>query len=154
MDRLDAAYKKARLVGEGGAGRLRIAFVGSASHGVLPNLIKSCRTPYPNAELAYSAMNTAALHSALVQREIDLAVARPALSDDELRAEALVHEDLILAVPDSSEVASRKVIRLADLNKKNGCPLSSPTAPLLRGLGPRHLPRGRFQTCGIGTGAG
>lgn len=115
VDRLEAAYKETRLVGEGGAGRLRVAFVGSASHGVLPNLIKSYRSHYPKVELALSAMNNAQLHSALVQREIDLAVARPALTDDELRAEPLVHEDLILAVPDNSEVAGRKTIRLAEL---------------------------------------
>ena len=36
---LDAAWRETRLVGAGGAGRLRIAFVGSASHGVLPTLM-------------------------------------------------------------------------------------------------------------------
>lgn len=116
VDRLEAAYKETRLVGDGGAGRLRIAFVGSASHGVLPTLIKSYRSHFPNVELALSAMNNAELHSALVQRDIDIAVARPALKDEELRAEPLVREDLILAVPDNSELAERKVIRLAELS--------------------------------------
>lgn len=116
VDRLDAAYRETKAVGEGGAGRLRIAFVGSASHGVLPILIKSYRSHYPKVELALSAMNNAQLHSALVSREIDIAVARPSLKDDELRAEPLVHEPLVLAVPDASEVAARKVIRLAELS--------------------------------------
>ena len=115
VDRLEGAFKEARLVGEGGAGRLRVAFVGSASHGVLPNLIKSYRSFYPKVELALSAMNNAELHSALVQREIDVAVARPALKDEELRKEPLVKEDLILAIPDNSELATQKTIRFADL---------------------------------------
>ncbi|WP_202807115.1 LysR family transcriptional regulator [Sphingobium sp. DC-2] len=40
LDRMDTAQRETRLVGAGGAGRLRIAFVGSASHGLLPMLIK------------------------------------------------------------------------------------------------------------------
>jgi DNA-binding transcriptional LysR family regulator len=115
VERLDAAYKETRQVGSGGAGRLRVAFVGSASHGVLPNLIKSYRSHYPEVELALSAMNNAELHSALVQREIDIAVARPDLQNDELRREPLTREDLILAIPDNSELASRKVIKFNEL---------------------------------------
>lgn len=115
VDRLDSAYREAHLVGAGGAGRLRVAFVGSASHGVLPSLIKSYRSHFPKVELALSAMNNAALHLALVQREIDIAVARPHLADEELRREPLERERLILAVPDNSELATRETIRLADL---------------------------------------
>ncbi|KZY53200.1 LysR family transcriptional regulator [Sulfitobacter sp. HI0054] len=116
VDRLENAYRETRLVGEGGQGRLRIAFVGSASHGVLPTLIKSYRSHFPKVELALSAMNNAELHSAIIQREIDIAVARPDLGDDELRREPLAHEDLVLAIPDASELASRKEIRFADLS--------------------------------------
>lgn len=115
IERLDGAYRETRLVGEGGQGRLRLAFVGSASHSVLPSLIKSYRSHYPKVELAISAMNNAELHSALIQREIDIAVARPDLGDDELRAELLDREELILAIPDNSELATREEIRFADL---------------------------------------
>ncbi len=115
VDWLEAAYKETRLVGAGGAGRLRIAFVGSASHGNLPSLIKSYRSHFPDVELALSAMNNAGLHSALIQREIDIAVARPDLKDDELRREPLEQEDLILAVPDNSALATQATINFADL---------------------------------------
>ncbi|SEO16056.1 LysR substrate binding domain-containing protein [Gemmobacter aquatilis] len=106
LSRLDAAYRETRLGGTGGGGRLRIAFVGSASHGVLPTLIKSYRSFYPNVELALSAMNNAELSHALIARDIDVAVARPALNDDEFRRELLCREKLILALPDNSHLAS------------------------------------------------
>lgn len=115
VDRIDSAYRETRLVGEGGQGRLRVAFVGSASHGVLPTLIKSYRSHYPKVELALSAMNNAELHSAIIQREIDIAVARPDLGDDELRSEPLAREDLILAIPDNSELVARKEIVFSEL---------------------------------------
>ncbi|MBA4799772.1 MAG: LysR family transcriptional regulator, partial [Rhizobiales bacterium] len=82
LDRMDTAQRETRLVGAGGAGRLRIAFVGSASHGLLPMLIKSFRSVYPEVELALSALNNAELHRALITREIDIAVARPELKDE------------------------------------------------------------------------
>lgn len=115
VDQVYSAYRETRLVSEGGQGRLRVAFVGSASHGVLPTLMKSYRSHYPKVELALSAMNNAELHSAIIQREIDIAVARPDLGDDELRREPLAHEDLILAIPDNSELAERNKILFSEL---------------------------------------
>lgn len=115
FERLDDAVRETRLVGSGGAGRLRIAFVGSASHGLLPTLIKSFRSYYPDVELAPSAMNNAELQRALIAREIDIAVARPALKDEEFRQELLGRERLILALPDNSPLAARAEVSFADL---------------------------------------
>ena len=115
LERLDSAYRETKLIGSGGAGRLRIAFVGSASHGLLPTLIKSFRSFYPDVELALSAMNNAELQRALVSREIDIAVARPELKDEEFRRELLCRERLILALPDNSRFSSQAEVRLADL---------------------------------------
>ncbi|WP_314187382.1 LysR substrate-binding domain-containing protein [Paracoccus yeei] len=112
---LDAAWRETRLVGAGGAGRLRIAFVGSASHGVLPTLIKSYRSFYPDVELALSALNNAELQLALISREIDVAVARPELKDEEFRSEPLCRERLILALPDNSPLAALPEVPFADL---------------------------------------
>lgn len=112
---VESTYREVKLIGEGRAGRLRISFVGSATHGVLPNLIKSYRSHYPDVDLALSAMNNADLKRALVQREIDIAVARPLLEDDELRREHLHHEPLILALPDNSEFNRSKPISLNEL---------------------------------------
>ena len=115
LARLDAACRETKLIGAGGAGRLRIAFVGSASHGILPNLIKTFRSAYPEVELALSSMNNADLQRALVQREIDVAVARPELKDEEFRRELLYREKLILALPDTPRFADQEEIRFADL---------------------------------------
>lgn len=115
LSRLDTAYRETRLVGTGSGGRLRIAFVGSASHGLLPTLIKSYRSYYPDVELVLSAMNNAELSHALIAREIDLAVARPELKDEEFRHELLCRETLILALPDNARLASLPEIRFADL---------------------------------------
>lgn len=116
LDRLDAAFRETRLIGNGGAGRLRIAFVGSASHGLLPTLIKSFRSFYPDVRLALSALNNADLERALIGREIDIAVARPELKDEEFRRELLCREQLIVALPDNSPLAARDELRFTDLS--------------------------------------
>jgi DNA-binding transcriptional LysR family regulator len=112
LDRLDQTQREVKRIGEGISGRLRIAFVGSATYGVLPNVIKTYRSAYPDVELALSAMNNAALKRAVIQREIDIAIARPSLDDEELKSEPFHHEPLILALPDTSPFLQHEPIRL------------------------------------------
>jgi LysR family transcriptional regulator, benzoate and cis,cis-muconate-responsive activator of ben and cat genes len=115
LDRLERTEREVKRIGEGSSGRLRVAFVGSATYGVLPNIIKAFRSAYPDVELALSAMNNAELRRAVIQREIDIAIARPSLDDDELKSEPLHHEQLILALPDTSSLLDIEPICLASL---------------------------------------
>lgn len=107
IERLESTRREVQLIGQGGAGRLRIAFVGSATHGPLPALIKFYRSRFPNVDLSPSAMNNAELERALAQRDIDIAVARPRLRGENLRSTRLVDEPLVLALPDTSPLASQ-----------------------------------------------
>lgn len=115
IERLDGAEREIKRIGEGFSGYLRIAFVGSATYGALPTVIKAFRSTYPDVELALSAMNNAELKRSVIQREIDIAVARPSLDDEELKSDRLLHEPLILAVPDMSALLGERPIRLASL---------------------------------------
>lgn len=117
LARLDVAYRETRLMGSGAAGWLRIGFVGSASYGLLPSLIKAFRAQYPATELVLSTANNAELHHQLIERSIDIAIARPHLEDDEFRKVELCREKLILAVPDIHEFTSKPVIALTDLKQ-------------------------------------
>lgn len=112
---LDSTFAEVRRIGSGSEGRLRIAFVGSSTHGVLPTLIKSYRSHYADVDLVLSAMNNAELKRALIQREIDVAIARPSIEDDEVKSEFLHREPLILALPDNSPLNSQPSPSLADL---------------------------------------
>lgn len=112
LERVDQTEREVLRIGQGIAGRLRIAFVGTATFGLLPTIIKAFRADHPDIELALSAMNNAELKRALIQREIDIAVARPSIEDDELKSETLAREPLILAVPESFREGE---LRLADL---------------------------------------
>lgn len=104
-----------RRLGQGAEGRLRIGFVGSATFGILPNIIKSFRAHYPEINLSLIPMNNAHLHRALVARELDVAIARLALTDSEFKSRELLVEKLILALPDGVDTGTRTVARLERL---------------------------------------
>ena len=104
-----------RRLGQGAEGRLRIGFVGSATFGILPNIIRSYRANYPEVNLSLMPMNNAKLHRALVSRELDIAFARPTLKDPEFLSKQLMEEQLILALPDLVDTGTRTVAKLERL---------------------------------------
>lgn len=108
-----------KRLGQGAEGRLRIGFVGSATYGIFPNIIKSFRKSFPEVNLSLLPMNNAHLHRALVSRELDLAFARPALKDPEFLTKELKEERLILALPDTIDTEDRSVAQLERLQSHN-----------------------------------
>ena len=112
---VDEATAEVAQLGSGKSGILRIGFVGSATHGFLPSLIKTFRARHPDVELTLSAMNNAGLKEALIRREIDGAIARPAIEDDEILTEKLHEEPLIIALPDAFEREWQQPLPLASL---------------------------------------
>lgn len=106
---LNDTLLEVRRIGQGAEGRLRIGFVGSATYGLMPNILKSFRASYPQVSLSLIPMNNAQLHRSLIRREIDVAIARPALDDAEIITRKLGEEPLVLAVPDTLDVPSGAV---------------------------------------------
>lgn len=104
-----------KRMGQGADGRLRIGFVGSATHGQFPTIIKSFRAHYPEINLALWSMNVAELHRSIVRREIDIAISRPQIDNEEIQNHLLFSEPLMLAIPDTLETTRRKLLELSNL---------------------------------------
>lgn len=119
MVSIDDTRLEVRRLGQGSEGRLRIGFVGSATYGILPNIIKSYRANYPEVNLSLMPMNNAQLHRALITREIDAAFARPVLVDSEFATRQLLEEPLIAAVPDTFDIEVDTSIALETLSDTN-----------------------------------
>lgn len=105
-----------RRIGQGAEGRLRVGFVGSATYGMLPTILKSFRSSYPEVNLSLAPMNNAQLQRSLIRRDIDIAIARPALNDSEIVTRKLVDEPLVLAAPDAL-ITSPGPVSLPDLDQ-------------------------------------
>ncbi|WP_095587438.1 LysR family transcriptional regulator [Actibacterium ureilyticum] len=119
LSQLEDTRLEVRRLGQGAEGRLRIGFVGSATFGMLPNIIRSYRANYPQVNLSLIPMNNAELYRALVSREIDVAFARPTLKDPEFLSKHLIEEKLILALPDIVDTGTRTVAKLERLKTHN-----------------------------------
>lgn len=115
---LEEAQLEARRIGQGAKGRLRIGFVGSTTYGVIPNILKSYRRHYPEVALGLFPMNNADLSTALIRREIDIAIARPKLVDPEITSRQLIKEPLVAALPDTHRLADPGKIALRDLENE------------------------------------
>lgn len=115
LAQLEDTQLEVRRLGQGAEGRLRVGFVGSATFGILPNIIRSYRANCPEVNLSLIPMNNADLHRALVSRELDVVFARPTLQDPEFLSKHLVEEKLILALPDIVDTGTRTVAKLERL---------------------------------------
>ena len=119
LNQIEDTQLEVRRIGQGAEGRLRIGFVGSATYGILPNIIKSFRANYPQINLSLLPMNNAQLHRQLVNRAIDVAFARPTLVDVEITVKKLGEEPLVLAAPDTIDTGQRRSADLAQFAKHN-----------------------------------
>lgn len=104
-----------KRMGQGASGRLRIGFVGSATHGPFPTLIKSFRAHFPKINLALRSMNVAEMHRSIIRRDIDIAISRPLIDNEEIQNHLLIDERLILALPDTLRVQYGKQIALNEI---------------------------------------
>lgn len=119
LNQIEDTQLEVRRIGQGAEGRLRIGFVGSATYGILPNIIKSFRANYPQINLSLLPMNNAQLHRQLVNRAIDVAFARPTLVDVEIIVKRLGEEPLVLATPDTIDTSNRRSADLSQFAKYN-----------------------------------
>lgn len=104
-------------IGQGAEGRLRIGFAGSAALGLLPAILRAYRKNFPEVALSLVPMNRAEQHRSLIRREIDIAIARPSISDPEIVTRKLVEEALLLAVPEELGLRDGP-LDLADLSQQ------------------------------------
>lgn len=113
----DRAGRAAQRAARGETGHLRVGFTGTAAFNEhVSGLIRRFREAYPDAELTLQEATSGVLLDGLEQGRLDVAIVRP-----ERRVAALVQqqawhdEPMLVALPVSHRLASRKRIALSDL---------------------------------------
>ena len=94
---------------------LTIGFVSSATYSVLPDIVHAFRAKNAEVELTLVPMNNAGQRDALIQRRMDIGIARPRIDDDELRHETISRERLVVALPATDPLALLPELSVADL---------------------------------------
>src|SRR5690606_12680011 len=104
--------------GEGGV--LRVGFVGSATHAILPNILSQFRQRYPAVQLVLREATSIRIMQELAGESLDIGVVRvPVSTDFFMRLLALQTEDFVLALPKSHHLAQRPTLMLKDLSEED-----------------------------------
>jgi DNA-binding transcriptional LysR family regulator len=116
LDAVDEAQDRARHVGAGGAGLLRVGATGLAAFRHLPQLARVTARELPDLVLRFTPdLLTSALELALDEERIDLAVLRPPLRRRGLALRRIVRERFVLAVPGNHHLVGEEPVALAEL---------------------------------------
>ncbi|MGH2908502.1 MAG: LysR substrate-binding domain-containing protein, partial [Solirubrobacteraceae bacterium] len=113
---LEGAVGRARALGEGLSGVLRVSFVGSALFSVVPTLVQRFRQVRPGVSLELRESSTVDQLRALESGVIDAGLVRPPLDPSPgIRLEPIASEPTIAAVPADHPLARLRRIPLARL---------------------------------------
>jgi len=123
----------AQAASTGVGGRLRIGFVGSATHEVLPKLIARFRRAFAGIELDLREATSIQIMDELEQEQMDVGVVRiPVSSGSGIRLTTLQTETFVLAVARSHPLADQSNVKLKDLAEEEFILYAGSDAPGLR----------------------
>lgn len=111
LSRAERAAETARRVAQGLAGRLRIGFVGSATYGALPELLKHQHTEAGDVRLELREMVTTEQLEAVAAGDLDLGLVRPPLyGHAALSTQTVQDEPFVAALPAQHRLAGQAVV--------------------------------------------
>ncbi|MBS1228955.1 MAG: transcriptional regulator, LysR family [Proteobacteria bacterium] len=97
--RADRAIRLAKQTGNAAGGVVRIGYVPTAGHTILPRLILLLRERRPECDIEVSEMTTAQQVQALRYHEIDVGLVRPPIEAGPVVAAAKLSDPFCLAIP-------------------------------------------------------
>lgn len=114
----EQATERARRVARGEQGRIRVGMINSAPfHSLIPQVIREFRKRYPNVALTLEERTTPGLAAAVLNQTVDMAFVRPLLETDRaLCTEALLDEEMLVALPSGHPLCARARIPLLALS--------------------------------------
>ena len=117
LRRSDEARRLAQRAARGEVGSLGIGFFGTAAAPILPALVQSFRSKFPDVELCLYEINPDQQLAAFEEGRIDLGFSRPLPADrkTEFEEDVVYTDCLAVALPDAHPLAKQKVVRLKNL---------------------------------------
>jgi DNA-binding transcriptional LysR family regulator len=109
------AVVEARKVEHGEAGTIRIGFVSTAAISILPDILKKLQEQVPSAEVELKELAPDEQIDGLYREKLDIGFLHARLTGDVLETMVVERERLILALPDSSELARSRSVDLRKL---------------------------------------
>lgn len=111
----DTAVRSVQRANRGEIGELSIGFVGSATLGILPEVLKVFRRRFPQIQLSVHELTTSQQIASLGTRQIRVGFLRPPVSDPDVATETISREPWVVAMPHDHALRARSVIALNEL---------------------------------------
>lgn len=103
----------------GVGGRLRIGFVGTAIHRLLPRLVPAFRSQYPEVELVLRELVSARIVEMLAEDALDIGIVRtPLMQPTAATLVTLQRDRFVAALPIGHPLARREPLHLAELRNQ------------------------------------
>ena len=127
---LEQAIQNARLAAQGKIGVVRLGFVSTAGHSLIPKLINKYRAVNPLVEFSLRNILTADQGAMLEEGSLDLGFLRlPFNTGPNLEVAPIHQEDFVLVVPSSHGLARKSGIRLRETANETYVLYDRPHAP-------------------------
>jgi DNA-binding transcriptional LysR family regulator len=119
LEQAELAIDAARRAGRGETGSLAVGFVGSATYGVLPEVLRLFRKRFPDVDLMLYEMGSTAQQRAVVEGRLHLGLIRTARDnaglDEALSQQVVQREPLVVALPKGHALTRLETIPLIEL---------------------------------------
>jgi DNA-binding transcriptional LysR family regulator len=114
LDQLAHAVEACRRASRGEIGLLRLGYSGRASHMLLPRLLLSFRSAFPEVELDLDGPHpSGALREKLLDGQLDVALCFLPISDPEIESCDYADIDFVMVMPSDHRLASGAALNLA-----------------------------------------
>lgn len=112
---LDQTVDMVRRVGDGRIGRLRLGFVPSAAHSVLPTMLREFRERFPDVELFLQEMDPDEEVQRLYDKRIDVGFLYLPVNEAALDVKPILREPLVVALPEAHPLAAKPQVAMHEL---------------------------------------
>lgn len=102
---LDSAERRAKQVGDGVRGHLRLGFVSTAATELIPDIVRFYRTKYPDVELSLQNLRTRDQVEALLRQRIDVGFIRLPFPAEDLEISLVASEPFRCFLPKDHRLA-------------------------------------------------
>jgi DNA-binding transcriptional LysR family regulator len=115
LNNLNRIYQQTQRIGSGSVGEIRIGFLGSAMQQVIPDLLLSLKTSYPDLYTSLTERSNLEQIQELMESRLDLAFVRLTDLPAELESCTVAQETFSLVVPAGHTATSCNLTSLAPL---------------------------------------
>lgn len=120
VEELQTLENDVRQVGGGVQGILRVGFTGSATYGLMPQVVRHAKEELPGLALKIRGEQlTPQLVSGLLEYRLDVAVLRPPVRTAELEVSVIGKDPLVVVLPADSRLAEYEVLSLEQLEEES-----------------------------------